>query len=364
MKAHFGQQRICFSGIESVGISSTVSTSPPSTPATFLEPPPMFNTDMGNYDDQSTTQHNSLPPSGTTPFYSQNNSFNQFTPTPMSTIQIENSTSISPYFQQNPHPASPPSPQTAAFNFTDMTVSNPSSPYYDYNSGSLPKFTPINLVGKVVDHSDHTPPGIRISIQPKLYQIVNYNIYPSPEVEFSRTFNEPVTVQSSLIYKDENGNTIDIPEGFTNGDVQVLKVGQTRVSFPALHLNRMTPIKNAVQQGGGSLGHNFCVIFKIGDVSLASNPFKLVSACNQIPEDQVDVRPRKQKEKPNQTSSSKSSVLSPPINSDDFLLTTPTSSNSFNSSAIPSKVTAKSTPSGKRRATDDVTSQQGLAWSV
>jgi hypothetical protein len=74
-----------------------------------------------------------------------------------------------------------------------------------------------------------------------------------------------------------------IPQlGFTNGDVQVLKVGQTRVIFPALHLNRMTPIKNAVQQSGNSLGPNFAIIFKVGDFTLLSNTFKLVSACNQV----------------------------------------------------------------------------------
>lgn len=127
---------------------------------------------------------------------------------------------------------------------------------------------------------------VRILVQPEAYQIVNYNIFKQPELEFSNSINEPLTIQAILIYKDDsNGNIIQIKEGFTNGDIQVLKVGQTHITFPALHLNRMTPIKSAVQQGGGSsLGHNFAILFKIGNISLISEKFKLLSACSQVRE--------------------------------------------------------------------------------
>ncbi len=77
-------------------------------------------------------------------------------------------------------------------------------------------------------------------------------------------------------------------------------MGSTKVSFPALHLNRMTPIKNSIQQSGSLSSStqkdtfSFSIKFKIGDYILVSTPFKLVSACNQIPSG-VDVRPRKNK---------------------------------------------------------------------
>lgn len=63
--------------------------------------------------------------------------------------------------------------------------------------------------------------------QPKKYQVVNYNIYPALEIEFEKTSLEPITIQAFLVYD----NSIEVPEGFTNGDVQVLKVGQNRFAF-------------------------------------------------------------------------------------------------------------------------------------
>lgn len=72
---------------------------------------------------------------------------------------------------------------------------------------------------------------------------------------------------------------------------------ECRVSFPALHLNRMTPIKNTVQQSGAAPGANFSIKFKIGNTFFFSNPFKLVSAVNQIPNEEATepMRPRKSK---------------------------------------------------------------------
>jgi len=167
---------------------------------------------------------------------------------------------------------------------------------------------------------------------------VNYNIYPAIEVEFSRQFNEPITIQAFLVYD----NNVEIVEGFTNGDVQVLKVGQTRVSFPALHLNRMTPIKNTVQQSGATPGANFAIKFKCGNIVFFSNPFKLVSAVNQIPSEDASepMRPRKSKQE-------KGVKSEPEV-----------------THTVSHPKASKSTTSGKRRATSELVQDDDLFLHV
>lgn len=131
----------------------------------------------------------------------------------------------------------------------------------------------------------------QVIVQPEIYQVAKYNIYPAPEIGFHKYFDEPQTVQAVLCH---SGST-EISQGFTTGDVQVLKPGQNKVTFPALHLNLMTPIKNSVQQSGFTTSEaSFSIKFKIGDLEIFSNPFKLVSAASQIPKG-MDVRPRKDK---------------------------------------------------------------------
>lgn len=128
---------------------------------------------------------------------------------------------------------------------------------------------------------------IRLLVQPASYQVVNYNIFPSPEIEFSQCFDYPITVEAFLIYE----NT-EVAEGFTSGMVQILKPKENKVVFPTLHLNRMTPIKNSISQTSTLSNHLVCYVkFRIADFNIVSNAFKLVSACNRIPPD-VHVRPR------------------------------------------------------------------------
>jgi hypothetical protein len=223
---------------------------------------------------------------------------------------------------------SPPSPQSL-YNF-QYNTNGP------LESGNNQLLQPMNNFDSY-SPSPTSPlsPGnelARIAIQPERYQVVNYNIHPAPEIEFNQQFTDPVTVQATLLYD----NSVDVKEGFTNGDVQVLKVGTNKVSFPALHLNRMTPIKNSVQQSGAlsSLSSSqkdaFCysIRFKIGDLVLVSSTFKLVSACNQIPSG-VDVRPRKNKV---------SSKMEP---------------SDVQPHTQQTKVVATKTSSGKRRATNE-----------
>jgi len=140
--------------------------------------------------------------------------------------------------------------QEAPFSFNNLAPMNSSNSTPTSPMGS--DLHPLHDIGDSLSLQQNveTPEGISIVSQPKKYQVVNYNIYPAIEVEFSRQFNEPITIQAFLVYD----NNVEIVEGFTNGDVQVLKIGQTRVSFPALHLNRMTPIKNTVQQSGATPG--------------------------------------------------------------------------------------------------------------
>lgn len=65
---------------------------------------------------------------------------------------------------------------------------------------------------------------MHLAVQPAEYQVVNYNIFPGPEIEFKRTFDYPITMDAVLCYGD-----MEIPEGFTSGAVQVLKPREDRV---------------------------------------------------------------------------------------------------------------------------------------
>mmetsp|Transcript_12477 Transcript_12477/g.17283 ORF Transcript_12477/g.17283 Transcript_12477/m.17283 type:complete len:649 (+) Transcript_12477:94-2040(+) len=283
-------------------------------------------------------------------------------------ISASESIPIPSIMSRPPSSPSPPSPQTASFNFTtdlntySSAYSTPSTNFDVDIQSQPPQFIPLpfnqNLQssGNSASHQDH---GVRILVQPKGYQIVNYNIYPAPELEFNRAFSEPLTVQGFLTYNEDvnNPNTmIEILEGFTNGDVQVLKVGQTRVTFPALHLNRMTPIKNTVQQNGASLGPHFAVTFKIGDFKITSHSFKLVSACNQIPEG-VDVRPRKQKEKPIHSKMNENNVVTPV----QTMESVSSPQISVTGSAHPKAVKTTTT---KRRAMDDIPQEDEIFLHV
>jgi hypothetical protein len=140
--------------------------------------------------------------------------------------------------------------------------SSPSSPFSNANFSST-KHSPY-----------HGNSSFRVKTQPKQYQVVNYNIFPPPEIEFDVPFSDPITIQAFLMYD----STQEIQGGFTNGklsiskrfyslilgDVVVLKPGQTKINFPALHLNRMTPIKNTVQTLSGAInGANFSIKFKV-----------------------------------------------------------------------------------------------------
>eukprot|EP01119_Soliformovum_irregulare_P003156 TRINITY_DN1347_c0_g1_i1.p1 TRINITY_DN1347_c0_g1~~TRINITY_DN1347_c0_g1_i1.p1 ORF type:complete len:581 (-),score=129.20 TRINITY_DN1347_c0_g1_i1:20-1762(-) len=230
--------------IEEYGIHHT---SPPSTPTDFLIQP----------------QLTEMPPYGVNFASDGNFGFPSISySTPMKEISQNNGLDS---FGISSMPISP------------MYTHTPESPFELVSS---PISTPQSSASVSVE-------GIQILVQPKKYQIVNYNIYPAPEIELSKQYDQPITIQAFLIYD----GTLEIAEGFTHGDVQVMKPRETRLSFPALHLNRMTPIKNAVQQNGMSLGSSFYIKWKIGNLELISTSFKLVSACNQIPKDE-DVRPR------------------------------------------------------------------------
>lgn len=187
---------------------------------------------------------------------------------------------------------SPPSTPAAFMDAPAFTLNPLEVPTEPLSLSELSDFFPAAVPPS--PQVNYSQERICVSVQPERYQVVNYNVHPPPELQFFEPFSEAVTVEAFLCYE---ANTLDILEGFTTGDVQVLRAQETRLCFSALHLNRMTPIKTAVQQHGSSLGGPFTIKWKIGELCVFSSPFKLVSAVNQIPEG-MEVRPRqKVKEK-------------------------------------------------------------------
>ena len=256
---------------------------------------------------------------------------------------------------------------TTSINITPLSISinnNSSPPQLTPNITTPMEYTSMgnnnnnNNNSNMNDIATIGGTSVRIVVQPEKYQVVNYNIHPPPQLEFLTPYNDPITIQAFLVY--ENG--VEIKEGFTNGDVQVLKVTSNKVTFPALHLNRMTPIKNAIQQSGSFHGNSinsnssnsnskdnypYSVKFKIGDVTIFSTSFKLVSACNQIPSGVGDVRPRKNKTSSKADRDNKEYLY-------DSTPATPINNNNTGSN----KPIASKTTTSKRRATVENTMEE------
>ena len=91
--------------------------------------------------------------------------------------------------------------------------------------------------------------GVRVLLQPKPYQIVNYNIYPAVELQFSTSQSSSITVQASLIYKPSpsHDEVLDISGGFTNGEVSVLKVCSNEHTITMIWSEFLTKIKRPEQ---------------------------------------------------------------------------------------------------------------------
>jgi len=114
----------------------------------------------------------------------------------------------------------PPSPQTAAFTFTDIQQDDAK---FMQNFGEHEQPVSIPYAGAHAKNAAHTPFGaVRIVIQPHEYQVVNYNIFPAPEIEFSQVNETSINVAAFLVYGDDRGagSLVKINNGFTNGDIQ------------------------------------------------------------------------------------------------------------------------------------------------
>ncbi len=97
-----------------------------------------------------------------------------------------------------------PTPSNGSiFNFTDT----PLKPFKQEGL-TTPVFTQVNQ-----ERTTDVEEVVRIRVQPQTFQVVNYNIYPAPELEFAQSFNEPITIQAFLVYDAST----EIPGGFTNG---------------------------------------------------------------------------------------------------------------------------------------------------
>jgi hypothetical protein len=135
-----------------------------------------------------------------------------------------------------------------------------------------------------------------VGTQPAEYQIANYNVHPSPTVVVSSPLPDNITIYAYLVEEDKQ-----IFGGFQGGDVKMMKAGLTQVTFTGLKLNKIGPIKNELNlKASQQLNKRFFILFKVSDRTILSQPFKLVSSCNQVPKELRDqVRPKK----PSSTSS-------------------------------------------------------------
>jgi hypothetical protein len=182
----------------------------------------------------------------------------------------------------------------------DPSSSNPTSPlspfeFHEQLSSPLPSSSPslhpysTEYKRETNTPSSHLPEGINILVQPKQYQVVNYNIWPSPgnrsqpfwqlsEIEFSKAFSEPLTIQAFLVYNGTGNCLIITPGDFRQSrfwkDLQMEMCKFWKWDWHTLPFLlctwigicqesdylvffRMTPIKNTVQQSGCSPGNKF-----------------------------------------------------------------------------------------------------------
>jgi len=134
--------------------------------------------------------------------------------------------------------------------------------------------------------------SLQVVTQPVGYQIANYNIHPPPALSLDRSLLQNITIHAQLV-EIEKKAVVD--GGFQTGDVRVLRAGHTTLYFTGLKLNKMGPIKTELHfRDYKRIPTNFCIQFKIGNRTIYSDPFKLVSSCAQLPQDVRDmVRPTK-----------------------------------------------------------------------
>jgi len=115
------------------------------------------------------------------------------------------------------------------------------------------------------------------------YQVANYNVYPIPTIYCNPPLPSQALILAKLIDDTMNSQVVD---GFVDGEMKLMKPGQTMLQFTGLKLHRINVIKESLKlRKGKSVNHKFSIQFSIGNqLVVSSTSFHIVSSCSQLPE--------------------------------------------------------------------------------
>ena len=148
---------------------------------------------------------------------------------------------------------------------------------------------------------------LRIKMQPELFQIANYNIYPAPEIFFEEELPYDITIQASLI---EAESYKEVPQGFQTEASREMRTGAQMKTFSGLKLSKKGVIKNFLKDNGlKPKNMAFCIRFSVGNQTWHSRSFKILSSCSQLPPHLRDsIRPFAVSTSPHQSSTTTKQV--------------------------------------------------------
>lgn len=125
--------------------------------------------------------------------------------------------------------------------------------------------------------------------QPEEWQVAHYNIIPmiSLKIEQNNKLRKEF-ITATLV---ENTTGFPIPGGLIDGFKVEYNPAVTDYTFQSLKLGRMGVAKNALQRAGmGIVGRQFCVEFKLGETTIRTYPFNMVSNIHSMPDKFKDRR--------------------------------------------------------------------------
>jgi hypothetical protein len=122
---------------------------------------------------------------------------------------------------------------------------------------------------------------LKVRLQPELYQIANYNVYPAPEIFFEEELPHDITIYANLV---ENETHSVVPQGFQTETIREMRTGAQMKTFAGLKLSKKGAIKNFLKEKSlKPKNMTFCIRFTIGSKSWHSRSFKILSSCSQLP---------------------------------------------------------------------------------
>lgn len=132
---------------------------------------------------------------------------------------------------------------------------------------------------------------MRLVSEPAAFQIANYNIYPSPAIQFDPPLKSAYTISMTLV---DHATKVEVHDAFQGGETRRIGEGTRVMVCSGLKLKKMNGIKSELQKANIFHVEEFHLRFKVGNQTLDSPTFKLVSSCTQLPKEikQV-VRPMK-----------------------------------------------------------------------